>query len=263
VQTERWNLTGKKALITGGTKGIGRAIVNEFLDLGAEVFIVGRNEKILNEIIADGQAQGKKIYCVAADISTEAAPKTILQNVLNVWDTLDILVNNAGCNVRKKAESYSSQEYADIMNTNLTAAYQLAQAAYPLLKKSVQGNIVNIASISGLVDDASGTPYGISKAGMIQMSRHLAVEWAKDNIRVNSIAPWYIDTELTQGSLQNPVQLKKIISRTPMGRVGQPAEVAGLAAYLCMPAASYITGQCIAVDGGFLVNGMAEHAALA
>ncbi len=175
------------------------------------------------------------------------------------WGQLDILVNNVGTNIRKKLADYSIEDYEVIMQVNLTSAFHLCRSLYPLLKKSVQGNIVNIASISGIIDDASGAPYGMSKAAMIQMSKHLAVELAQDGIRVNAIAPWYIETELVQTALKTPEKLYHILSRTPMHRIGKPHEVAALAAFLCMPVASYITGQCIAVDGGFLANGLAEH----
>lgn len=144
-------------------------------------------------------------------------------------------------------------EYEKIIQTNLTSAFILCQLAYPLLKKSSQGNIVNISSISGLIDDAAGAPYGMSKAGMIQLSKHLAVEWAKDNIRVNNIAPWYIETELIKPILSNQEALNPVIAKTPLRRVGKPEDIAALTAFLCMPASSYITGQCMQLMVGFLL----------
>ncbi|MBL7479185.1 SDR family oxidoreductase [Legionella bononiensis] len=260
MSSNRWDLKGKRALITGGTRGIGKAIVEELLHLGADVLIVARNSALLNDMLLHWQSAGFKIDGIAADLSDgEESCLTIIDKVKKMWGTLDILVNNAGINIRKPAEDYTLLEYEKIMQTNLTSTFNICQLAYPLLKNSTQGNIINIASISGLIDDASGAPYGISKAGMIQLGKHLAVEWASDNIRVNTIAPWYIETELTQSSLSNQEVFNRIISRTPMGRAGKAEEVSGLVAFLCMPASSYITGQCITVDGGFLVNGFANH----
>lgn len=260
MNTNRWNLKGKKALITGGTRGIGKAIAEEFLHLGAEVLIVARNPTQMNDVLLNWQSAGYKIDGISADLSEgEKSCHTIIDKVIKIWGTLDIVINNAGTNIRKPAEEYTLLEYEKIMQTNLTSTFNICQLAYPLLKKSTQGNIINIASILGLIDDASGAPYGVSKAGMIQLGKHLAVEWAQDNIRVNTIAPWYIETELTQSSLSNQEVLNRIISRTPMRRAGKAEEVSGLAAFLCMPASSYITGECIAVDGGFLVNGFANH----
>lgn len=255
----RWNLENKKALVTGGTRGIGLAMVKEFLNLGAHVFVVAKNEGPLVKTVADFKAQGYPIQGMAIDLNEgEPACQAIMATLRKTWDRLDILVNNAGTNIRKPAEAYDLLEYQSILQVNLTSAFQLCQMAYPLLKKSSQGAIVNIASVSGLLDDASGAPYGMSKAGLIQLSKHLAVEWANDGIRVNAIAPWYIETELVQSSLTHPALLHSILAQIPLRRVGQPEEVAALAAFLCMPAASYITGQCVAIEGGFLAKGWAK-----
>jgi Tropinone reductase 1 len=247
-----WSLSGQRALVTGGTKGIGEAVVRQFLDLGASVFIVARDNALLQQQLTGYRQQGHDVAGVAADVSQSDAASTIIAAVKEKWDTLDILVNNAGTNIRKPTVDYSPADYDHVLNTNMRSAYELTQAAYPLLKASGVGKVVMVSSVSGLAHTSSGSLYGMTKAAMLQLTRNLAVEWASDGIRVNAVAPWYINTPLATPVLTNPDKLAGILKRTPLNRVGEPEEVASVVSFLCMPASGYVTGQTISVDGGLM-----------
>ena len=249
-----WNLKGKKALITGGTKGIGEACALLMAEAGAEVMVVARDAEAIGEMAAEAKKKGFSIMGKAFDMADPGVALRIIAHVQQTWGTLDILVNNAGMNIRKPTVDYVSDEYDRIMQVNLRSVFELCQVAHPLLKTS-RGCIVNMGSVSALTHISSGSIYGMSKAALTQLTRNLAVEWAKDGIRVNAIAPWYISTPLAAPVLGDPEKLKNIVARTPLGRVGTPEEVAAAALFLSLPAASYITGQCLGVDGGFMVNG--------
>ena len=255
-----WSLVGQRALVTGGTKGIGEAIVRQFLDLGASVFIVARDNGLLQKQLADyrviyNRQPGQTVEGVAADVSQPGDVVRVIETVRAGWDTLDILVNNAGTNIRKATIDYTPADYDHILNTNLRSAYELSQAAYPLLKASGNGKIVMVSSVSGLTHTSSGALYGMTKAAMIQLTRNLAVEWAPDGIRVNAVAPWYITTPLASPVLNNPEKRDGILKRTPMNRIGDADEVASVVSFLSMPASGYVTGQTIAVDGGLMAWG--------
>ena len=168
---------------------------------------------------------------------------------------LHLLVNNAGGNLTRPALDYGEDQWRGIFETNLFSAFELCRAAHPQLARHATSSIVNIGSVSGITHVRSGAPYGMSKAALHQMTRNLAVEWAEDGVRVNCVAPWYIRTRRTSVKLSDPDYLDEVLQRTPMGRVGEPEEVASVVAFLCMPASSYVTGECIAVDGGFLRYG--------
>ncbi|ADB41755.1 SDR family oxidoreductase [Spirosoma linguale] len=247
-----WSLSGQRALVTGGTKGIGEAIVRQFLDLGATVFIVARDNALLQQQLTAYRQQGHTVDGLAVDMSQPGTATQVIDAVKANWGGLEILVNNAGTNIRKATADYSPAEYDHVLNTNLRSAYELTQAAYPLLKASSSGKVVMISSVSGLAHTSSGSLYGMTKAAMLQLTRNLAVEWAADGIRVNSVAPWYINTPLATPVLTNPEKLAGILKRTPMNRVGEPEEVASVVSFLCMPASSYVTGQTISVDGGLM-----------
>jgi tropinone reductase I len=250
-----WTLDKKKAFITGGTKGIGYSIASEMLELGASVFIVARDEHLLAQRLQDWQKKGFDAYGQAGDIINKADRIEFMEEVENLWGRMDILVNNVGTNIRKKTVDYTTDEYDEILTTNLHAAFEICQNAYPLLKKSKEAAVLNVLSVAGLTHLRTGSPYAMSKAALLQLTKNLAVEWAHDGIRVNAIAPWYTKTPLVEHLFQDKQYLKDIISRTPLGRVAEPEEVAAPAIFLCMPAASYITGQCLTVDGGFMVHG--------
>lgn len=242
-----WTLQGKRAIITGGTKGIGKAIVDEFVALGAEVIAVARDLSLAEKNPGAQYVEG--------DVTDPLFREQLLYTAKNQWGMLHVLVNNVGTNVRKKFIEYSEEEYRQLFETNLFAMMALTKSAHDLLLKSGNGSVINLASVAGSVDVQSGPPYGMTKAAIIQFGRHLAVEWAP-LIRVNTVSPWYIRTPLTESVLSQPDRLERILARTPMGRVGKPSEVAGITAFLAMDIAGYITGQNIQVDGGMTSKGL-------
>lgn len=247
---ENWSLKNKTAVITGASKGIGKAITEELSSLGVRILAVARKEKDLLSLQSI-----KNVDILSADVSKIEDIQRIKDKVENSFDKLDILVNNVGTNIRKKTHEYSEEEYQFLFNTNLKSAYELCRNLYPSLVKSKGSSIVNVSSTAGLEYIRTGVIYGMTKAAMNQMTKYLAVEWAQDKIRVNAVAPWYIKTPLAEQVLQDKKYYDEVMSRTPAKRIGEPSEVAATVAFLCMPASGYITGQCINLDGGFSVYG--------
>ncbi|PKI35254.1 hypothetical protein CRG98_044345 [Punica granatum] len=234
-QQNKWSLQGMTALVTGGSAGIGEPELNECLD--------------------HWKVKGFKVAGSVCDVSSRAEREILIKDVSSFFNSkLDILVNNVGVNFRKPTLEYTAIDFSILMSTNVESGYHLSQLAYPLLKASGAGNIVFLSSVCGVTSVGTGSVYGIAKAALNQLAKNLACEWANDGVRVNSVAPWFIRTPLSTAFLMDEKFLKEVVSRTPLKRLGEPKEAASLVAFLCTPAASYITGQTICIDGGFTVN---------
>jgi 2-deoxy-D-gluconate 3-dehydrogenase len=249
-----FDLTDRIALVTGGNGGIGLGMARGLGSAGATVIIVGRNAEKSAAALRDLQAAGVRADALPCDVADEAAVQRLFAQVDARHGRLDILVNNAGSTIRKMPQDLSLDDWNRVLDVNLTSAFLCARSAHPLMVKAGGGKVINIASILSIFGAPYAAPYCASKGGMVQFTRSLALAWAKDRIQVNAVLPGWIDTELTEGARAQVAGLnERVLARTPVGRWGQPQDLAGIAVFLASAASDFVTGAAIPVDGGYSI----------
>ena len=249
-----FDLTGKVAVVTGGNGGIGLGMALGMAEAGAAVVLAGRDAAKAETALAELAARGATARFIAADVTQGQACRDLVAETLAQFGRLDILVNNAGTSIRKMPQDYTEAEWHHVLDTNLTGAFLCSQAAYPAMKQAGGGKMINIGSMMSLFGAPYATPYAASKGGIVQMTRALATAWAKDHIQVNAVLPGWIDTELTRTARRQVEGLHdRVETRTPAGRWGVPADLAGIAVFLAGKGSDFVTGAAIPVDGGFSI----------
>lgn len=252
---ERMKLTGRVALVTGGERGIGLAICQAFAQAGADIVVAGLDEKAAESAKELIEKEGVKFRFIKADVTKEADVIAAVESVKNIEGHLDVLCNNAGISKRAEAAEMPLEIWQRVLDINLTGQFLFSREAAKIMLEQGKGAIVNVASMSGLIVNKplSQCNYNTSKAGVIQMTKSMACEWAKRGIRVNAVAPGYIRTPITEHRFIDPNDPAVPIWRemTPMGHEGVPEDIAGAALFLASDAASYITGAVLSIDGGY------------
>jgi NAD(P)-dependent dehydrogenase (short-subunit alcohol dehydrogenase family) len=250
---EQFSLAGKVAVVTGSSRGIGRAIAEGLASAGAAVTVNGRNAEMTQAVAGAIAAAGGKSLAVSADVSKAADIERLIQTTIATFGRLDILVNSAGISPYfKPAETMTEAEWDDIIAVNMKGVFLCCQAAGRVMIPQKSGRIINISSIGGQVALPRLVAYCAAKGAINQITRVLAVEWAPHQVLVNAISPGYIETDLTRGLRENPMRQNTLLRQVPLGRLGKPEEIVGAAIYLASDAASYVTGQMLEVDGGWL-----------
>jgi len=251
-----FDLSGRVAVVTGGNGGIGLGMAEGLAAAGASVVLAGRNAgKGAAAVKQIAQAGGKAEFA-SVDVTSEASCRALIDDAAGKHGRLDILINNAGTNIRKAPDLLSLAEWHSVIDTNLTSAFVCTHAAHPHMLKAGGGKIINIGSMLSIFGTSFAPAYAASKGGIVQFSRACATAWAKNNIQVNAVLPGWIDTELTRGARREVEGLhERVLARTPAGRWGIPQDFAGIAVFLASPAAAFVTGTAIPVDGGFSVQG--------
>ena len=244
-------LENKTVVVTGGSKGIGKDIALTFAKLNANVVISGRNKDVLQETLEELQSFNKRCMAVSGDLSDIQEVRRLIDTAAEEFGTIDVLVNNAGVNIAKPAIEVTEEDWDTVLDLNLKSAFFASQAAAKHMLEQNSGRIINIASQMAFVGFVKRAAYCSSKGGLVQMTKALAVEWAKNGIRVNGVAPTFIETDLTAKMFEDEEFKKEVNSRILLDGLSQPKDISGAVLYLASDLANFVTGETIKVDGGW------------